>query len=150
MIKCGEIPERYAALLNSGRVSLIVEKGASVSEYSVPGVRQLYSLLTQDYDSLRDALVADKVVGKGAAALMILGGVAQLYTPLVSEGALALFAGSNVDVVYTRVVPHIINRDATGWCPVEKLCKDCTTALECLPLIENFMEKNTNNQNIDK
>ncbi|MDE6443308.1 MAG: DUF1893 domain-containing protein [Muribaculaceae bacterium] len=39
----------------------------------------------------------------------------------------------------SKRVPNIINRSGDGICPVENLCKDCTTATECVPLIKQFV-----------
>lgn len=71
---------------------------------------------------LRGAFIADKVVGKGAAALMVLGGVEGLFADVVSRPALELLAGAGIAVEYTVVVPNIVNRAGTGTCPVEQLC----------------------------
>ena len=90
---------------------------------------------------LDGAFVADKVVGKGAAALMILGGVEGLFADVVSRAALDLFAAAGKAVAYTVAVPHIINRADDGICPVERLCAEAQTAEECLPLIEGFIRK---------
>lgn len=87
------------------------------------------------------AFIADKVVGKGAAALMVLGGVEGLFADVVSRPALELLAGAGIAVEYTVVVPGIMNRAGTGTCPVEQLCAGAETAAECLPLIEGFMQK---------
>ena len=84
---------------------------------------------------------ADKVVGKGAAALMVLGGVEGLFADVVSRPALELLAGAGIAVEYTVVVPNIVNRAGTGTCPVEQLCAGAASAAECLPLIEGFMQK---------
>ena len=85
--------------------------------------------------------MADKVVGKGAAALMILGGVEELFADVVSRAALDLFAAAGKAVAYTGAVPHIINRADDGICPVERLCAEAQPAGECLPLIEGFIRK---------
>lgn len=98
------------------------------------GVADLFRLL-------RGAFIADKVVGKGAAALMVLGGVEGLFADVVSRPALELLAGAGIAVEYTVVVPGIMNRAGTGTCPVEQLCAGAETAAECLPLIEGFMQK---------
>ena len=79
-------------------------------------------LLREDSDFLKGASVADKVVGKAAAALMILGEVGELHADVVSRPALDLFADSGVRVSYGTAVPHIINRTKTGWCPLETCC----------------------------
>ena len=95
------------------------------------GVADLFRLLREEPQLLRGAFIADKVVGKGAAALMVLGG----------RPALELLAGAGIAVEYTVVVPGIMNRAGTGTCPVEQLCAGAETAAECLPLIEGFMQK---------
>ncbi len=125
--------------LNHGDFSCVVAKGDDVRCFRQRGVADLYQLLRSDAEFLQCSIVADKVVGKGAAAIMISGGVEQLYSHIISDGALELFARSNVKVEYGQRVPHIINRTGTGWCPVEKLCRDVHIAEDALPLIDKFM-----------
>lgn len=48
------------------------------------GVADLFRLLHEEPQLLRGAFIADKVVGKGAAALMVLGGVEGLFADVVS------------------------------------------------------------------
>ena len=105
------------------------------------GVADLFRLLREEPQLLRGAFIADKVVGKGAAALMVLGGVEGLFADVVSRAALDLLAAAGKAVAYTVAVPHIVNRAGTGTCPVEQLCAGAASAAECLPLIEGFMQK---------
>lgn len=98
-------------------------------------------MLTQEPEFLKGALIADKVVGKGAAALMILGGIKELYTDIISTKALELFRKSDVKVDFTQEVAFIWNRDRTGGCPVETMCSEVESAEEVLPLIRDFLEK---------
>ena len=65
---------RLTEILHGGGWSLVVDNGA-IRTFSGRGVSDLYGLLTREPETLRGASVADKVVGKGAAALMVLGGV---------------------------------------------------------------------------
>ena len=104
------------------------------------GVQDLHQLLRTSPDTLRGAMIADKVVGKGAAALMVAGKVKGVYTDVISRPALALFSQSGIDVEFGTLVENIINRAGTDICPVEKLCEKCLTAEECLPLIDKFVE----------
>lgn len=103
------------------------------------GVSDLYRMYCRPDHPLDGALIADKVVGKGAAALMVAGGVKGVYADVVSRPALELLTDSGVRVVRETITPNIINRAGTGICPVEKLCADCRTARECLPLIADFL-----------
>lgn len=125
-------------LLHRDNHTLVVANG-EICTFRGRGISDLYGLLREDSGFLQGASVADKVVGKGAAALMILGGVGELHADLISEPALALLTTARVRVLYEKKVPQIRNRARTGCCPVEKLCRDAATAEECLPLIEEFM-----------
>jgi iron complex outermembrane receptor protein len=70
---------------------------------------------------------------------MVAGGVEWVHADVISSGALDLFKLNGIEVEYATVVPNIINRTGTDICPVEKLCRDCHTAAECLPLIDKFV-----------
>jgi len=132
--------DRLIRLVKEENHSLAVLNGG-VTTYDGRGVSDLFRLLTDGKQRLRGATVADKVVGKGAAALMISGGVSEVFALTISAPALALLDGAGIKTGYDVLVPNIINRAGTDICPVEKLCKDCRTAAECLPLIEKFVNE---------
>lgn len=125
-------------LLHRDGNTLVVANG-EVCAFHGRGISDLYKLFRRDPGFLKGASVADKVVGKGAAALMILGGVNELHADLISEPALALLQTGRIRVSYGEKVPQIQNRTKTGVCPVETLCRNAATAGACLPLIEEFM-----------
>ncbi len=105
------------------------------------GVQDLHQLLCTSPDTLRGAMIADKVVGKGAAVLMTAGGVRWVYADVISQSALEFLLTHNIEAEYGRVVPNIINRAGTDICPVEKLCMQCDDIAESLRLIDEFIEK---------
>ena len=121
--------------------TLVVCRGDVVRCFDQRGVADLYALLHNEPELLRGASVADKVVGRAAAALMIAGGVRALHTGVVSRLALDLFTQSPVEVYYDVVVEHVINRTQTDWCPLERRCADAQTVEECLERIDRFMEE---------
>lgn len=141
--------EDIIRLLHEGKHSLVVSNG-EVRTFDRRGVADLYALLREDSDFLKGASVADKVVGKAAAALMILGEVGELHADVVSRPALDLFADSGVRVSYGTEVPHIINRTKTGWCPLETCCRYCLTPQDCLVRIEEFITLQSKRMNSDK
>ena len=102
------------------------------------GISDLMRLLNSSHDILEGALLADKVVGKAAAAIMILGNIKAVYTDTISEPALQLFASAapGIEVTYYNKVEYILNRTKTGWCPMELACKDAKTPAECLEKIK--------------
>ena len=135
---------RLRDILVSGNHSLVVGNG-DVRTFDGRGVSDLFRLLETEPTLLDGACVADKVVGKGAAALMILGKVSEVYAAVISKPALSLFEQSGTRVEYGRLVEHIINRKGDGICPVETLCADCSTPEECLPLIRGFIQRMIHN-----
>lgn len=134
--------EALKGLLAREGHTLVVANHGEVRCFSRRGVADLYSLLLDDSDFLRGAAVADKVVGRAAAALMISGGVARVHTRVISRPALSLFEGQPVDVAYDVETAHVVNRRGDGWCPLELRCRDCGSPRECLEQIAGFMNEN--------
>jgi len=120
--------------------SCIIYKNSEKRTFNRKGVIDLFELLTTEPDALKGASVSDKVVGKGAAALMILGEVKDVYAPLISTPALQLLKKSDIAVEYDKEVPFILNRHQADLCPLEKLCREGNTAKELLPVISRFIE----------
>ena len=133
--------EELIDLLHSGGYSCAIANGDIIRTFTQRGVADLYDLLTQEPDFLKGALIADKVVGKGAAALMILGGIKELHTDIISSKALELFQDSDIKVSFIQEVPFICNRDHTGLGPVETMCSEEKSAEAILPLIHNFLKR---------
>ncbi len=143
--------EREAAiaeLMQTG-CSCVVCNGNGTRRFHRKGVIDLYELLMESPAELHGAFIADKVVGKGAAALMVLGGIVRVWTAVISHPALELLERGGVVVEHAEVVPNILNRAGTGICPVEELCACASTAEECLPLIRQFIENNKSKQGND-
>lgn len=134
--------QRQAAieLLHSSGCSCIITDGERFTSFNQRGIKDLYEILMQRAELLDGAFIADKVVGKGAAALMALGGISAIYADVISTSALQLLQKYGIEVSYNTLTDHIINRSGTGMCPVENICQECVTANECLPLIKNFIE----------
>lgn len=121
-------------MVDGGNDTLVIIHGGFY-RFQEHGIKVLLHLVSTRAPQLHTAIVVDKVVGKAAAALLVLGGAAEVYTPLISEGALQLLDEAGLKVTYDRLVPHITNRQGDGWCPMEQACRDCDTPAECLEAI---------------
>lgn len=130
-------------ILHSEKCSCVIYNHGSISRFHQRGVKDLYELLTGNPAILNGAIIADKVIGKGAAALMIVGKVKSVYADVISNPALELLVKADVPVKYAMCVSNIINRAGTGICPVETLCLGCKTAEECIPNIQSFINQQT-------
>lgn len=127
--------------LKNGGWSCVVGNGTDMRTFSRRGVADLYDILHTEPELLHGAYIADKVVGKGAAALMILGKVSRLYTHIISTPALCLLRKAGVLIDFDIETDYIINRDGTGRCPVEALCDGISEPEDMLPLISDFLAK---------
>ena len=132
-------------MLHAGNYSCVIANGERIRTFTQRGVTDLYDLLTQEPDFLHGASVADKVIGKAAASLMVLGGVREVYTRTISQPALRLLQEAGVTVNCDEVVDHIINRTHTGWCPMEQASRDLHTAEEIFPVIKEFISNQRKN-----
>ncbi|MBP3356991.1 MAG: DUF1893 domain-containing protein [Rikenellaceae bacterium] len=131
--------ERIIGLLHEGGYSCVVRNGERIRTFGRRGVADLHELLHREPELLEGASVADKVVGKAAAALMAAGGVRELYADTVSEGALELLRRAGIEVSFGRRVPHIVNRTRTDICPLERRCLAAREVAECLSAIDEFV-----------
>ena len=132
------------SLLHEGAYSCVIRKGAEVRTFHKRGVADLFFLLENEPEFLLEAFVADKVVGKGAAALMVLGGVKHVYTDVISTPALDLFKTYGVEVSFSEVTDRIVNRTKDGLCPVETLCLNMGSPADMLNEIRQFINNRTN------
>ena len=114
----GEIT--FAAVLSDGTLITSEKKG----------IAPMMALLEEDEDILKDAHVADRVIGRAAALLMEKAGVAAAFGEVVSSHALKAFRKSGIPFTYRTEVEYIINRTKTGMCPMEQTVLDIEDAEE--------------------
>lgn len=129
-------------ILHSKDCSLVVRsRDGVVMTYNKKGVRNLVWLLDNEPERLQDAKVADKVVGKAAAGLMVQGGVAEVYADVMSRLALPLLDKANIPYSYGELVERIVIPEGDDRCPLEKIVSEATTAQEVETMLrQHFAE----------
>lgn len=131
--------QKIIQILHEGNYACVVENYNEIYTFSKRGVADLYDIVKSKPCFLKEALIADKVVGKGAAALMIIGGVGEVYADVISLSALILLRNSGIEPEFARLVPFIWNTDQTDCCPLERICYNETSAEAILPYIDEFI-----------
>ncbi len=124
--------------------SCVIRKDGETRTYTQRGVADLYDLYLAEPAFIKGAEIADKVVGKGAAALMVLGGFKKVYADVISTPARELLGRAGIATSFGQEVPRIINRSGTGGCPLETACRDLISAEEMWPVIDAFVKKMRN------
>ena len=126
-------------ILHDEGLTLVMKSAdGTLHRYTQRGVKDLLTLVTESPEVLHDALIADKAVGKAAAACMAVGGVRHVHADVMSEPALALLQAHGVKAEYGQLVVHIINRAGTGWCPMEQLSRDIDDPATIIQKVKAF------------
>ncbi len=114
----GDLLAEMAGLVRRGDAAAVTARdGVIQGRTSGRGVLPLLKLL--DDGHLRHSLVVDKVVGRAAAAVCIVGRARRVHGLLMSEEAKGLLAAHDVPATADRLVPKILNRDQSASCPLE-------------------------------
>lgn len=134
--------EQAKSLLITSASTIAVVSNGEVFTSEERGVKPLLRLLTEKKGFLKGASVADKVIGKAAALLMVLGEIKEVYTHIISEPAIQVFENQNIIFYYDEKVTRIVNRIGDGLCPMESLCLDIDDPKEAFLAIKNKLSAN--------
>ena len=126
-------------MLNEQHLSLLVYNDSTLSTHTNRGVRDLLTLISTQPKRLQGAIVADKIIGKAAAAIMATGGVIEVHTNIISTPARALLEAEGIKVVATEEVPQILNRNKSQMCPIDSQLEGIESIEECVTVLQNML-----------
>lgn len=133
--------ERLKQLLQAQQCSLVVESAdGEITTYYKKGVRDLVWLLDNEPQRLRGARMADKVIGKAAAGLMINGGVREAYAEVMSRLAMPLLEAAGIRLAYGTLADRIVIPAGDNRCPLEQIVADAVTPAEVEALLRQHFE----------
>ncbi len=128
-------------LLNNKGYSCVISDGNEMVYTSKEkGIKPLMEFYKSGFLRSGTFFVADKIIGKGAAFLLVLLPVKGLYTPVISESALKLLYKYSMAVKYDKIVPFIKNRTGEGRCPIESAVIDEEDPGKALDKIHQALE----------
>lgn len=132
--------QQLIEILRREKCSLVVKNHGIVTTYSKPGVRDLEHLLDHEPEVLQGAVIADKVIGKAAAAMAVVGGVKALYAEVMSKKAIPFLEEAGIAYTYGTLVDTI--KEEGDRCQLEKITAPATTPEETVTLLRaHFQEK---------
>lgn len=121
--------------------SLVIYLNNTLKKHRQKGVKALISILDADNNALKNSYVADKVVGKAAALILVDSKAKYVYAKTISLHAIKVFKENNIKFDCYEVVPYINNKENSGMCDLEKLCLDITNPQEAHQKIKQYLEK---------
>lgn len=113
--------EQFERFLKSAWELEVWEKDKVVFRSKESGVRGLLDFIEEQGRAKKNLIVFDKVVGRGAAFLVILIKADTIYGKLGSELAVQALKKYKIKFYFKETVSNIMNRDKTGICPFEQL-----------------------------
>ena len=125
--------------LDGDTACVVMKNGEAPRILAGRGLKPLWSLFRQSPDSLRDAAVADKVVGRAAAGILLFCGAAAVYGAVMSRPALAWLEEAGVTVAYGRLEDRIANRQGNDSCPMEKQVAAARTPAEAVAALREIL-----------
>lgn len=131
--------QQLIEILRREKCSLVVKNHGIVTTYSKPGVRDLEHLLDHDPEMLDGATIADKVIGKAAAAMVVVGGVKVLYAEVMSKRAIPFLDEAGIAYSYGTLVDTI--KEEGDRCQLEKITAPATTPEETVALLRTHFEE---------
>ena len=103
-----------------GTSCIVIREGVIIHEADGRGVAPLLNLYHESPQLLFGATIVDRIIGKGAAMILVLGGVRRVYGELMSEAGRRYLDDHGIDVTYGRCIDVIKNRKNDGMCPIEQ------------------------------
>ncbi|MCQ2287775.1 MAG: DUF1893 domain-containing protein [Muribaculaceae bacterium] len=132
--------ENLVKLIDEGACRGVVRSvDGSLHYFKNGGVIDLYRLVTDHSDAVKGGAIADRVIGRGAALLLVKGCISSVYAITMSTGARKVLQDAGVNVECRNEVDHIVNRAGTGMCPVESATRDTDDPEVAMPLIRDFL-----------
>ena len=93
---------------------VILSEDGAVRCSDAIGIKPLMVELRADRKAFQGSVIADKVVGKAAALLAVLGEVQAVFGRVMSEGAVSIFEKHQIPYQFETLVPYIENRTKDG------------------------------------
>ena len=116
--------ETIKELLHEKNASLVVAySNGKIKEYYQNRINDIKEILKENPIALKDAIIADKVIGKVAGSILTVAGVKEIYTDIISKYAIPILEMNKIKYSYGKLVDYIENNDKTGMCPMENKYK---------------------------
>ncbi len=87
-------------------------------------IQDMKEILQENPLALKDAIIADKVIGKVAGSILTVAGVKEIYADVMSRYAIPVLEENDVKYEYKNLTEYVQNNDKTGMCPMENKYKE--------------------------
>ncbi|MCC3145770.1 DUF1893 domain-containing protein [Halanaerobium sp. Z-7514] len=117
---------------------VIVQNNRIIYKSKASGIKKILEIYNETPNLLKNAFVADKVIGKAAATIYYTSFIKECFASVMSKDAQEVLKKSDIDFSANKFVNKIKNRNNSGMCPLEKLTLKTKSNKEALANIKEF------------
>jgi len=105
---------------NNIKSCIVIKNEKIIHSVDGTGIKPLLNIYMENKQDLENSFVADKLIGKAAAMILICGKVKNVYGTKISKSAIELLTKNNIEYEYNELIEKVYNKDKTDLCPMEK------------------------------
>lgn len=120
---------------------VILDENGEVRTSDAIGIKPLMTELRVNKQAFAGCVIADKVIGKAAALMAVLGKAEAVYGRIMSRNAEEFLKNAGMEYRYGELVPYIENRTKDGRCPMEETVLEIDSPLEAFEALEKTIAK---------
>lgn len=113
------LAEMRRLVVTGGAAAVVARNGVVERRLEGRGIAPILEALDANPFVFANATVADRVVGRSAAAIYVVGRAKKVVAPVMSEGARRMLEAAGIAAEADELVPRIVNREGTGQCPMD-------------------------------
>jgi len=102
-----DLMDEMKRLVGEGRSAVVARGGVIEQTFDGRGLKPIQDAVAADADVFRDAVVADKVVGIGAAKIYVAGKARKVWGHVMSEGAKKILGEAGIGAECETLVPQL-------------------------------------------
>ena len=120
---------------------VILDENGEVRTSDAIGIKPLMTELRVNKQAFAGCVIADKVIGKAAALMAVLGKAEAVYGRIMSQNAEEFLKNAGIEYRYGELVSYIENRTKDGRCPMEETVLEIDSPLEAFEALEKTIAK---------
>ena len=120
---------------------VILDENGEVRTSDAIGIKPLMTELRVNKQAFAGCVIADKVIGKAAALMAVLGKAEAVYGRIMSKNAEEFLKNAGIEYKYGELVPYIENRTKDGRCPMEETVLEIDSPAEAFEALEKTIAK---------
>lgn len=139
---CPNAEKEAVALIREGKAEcVLLKEGRIIHTEKGRGVSPLLRLYENHPSKMQGSRIVDKVIGRAAGMIAILGKAESVHGEVMSKDAVLLLKKHGIKTSHTLLVERILNRTRNGLCPLEKSVQGIEDPQKALVSMKKTIQK---------